>query len=90
MFERLAFLSNPFRKKEMLELVGSPMHSFANAAGVSFVLRQFADYLYIGVSDTDADEFVSMQSVTQEPSFIASSHWVASHGNGSPVGERPK
>lgn len=52
-----------FASLEMLELVESPMHSFTTPAGHSFVLRQFDDFLYLGVSDAEPQEFVSMQLV---------------------------
>ena len=47
-----------FASLEMLELVESPMHSFTTPAGHSFVLRQFDDFLYLGVSDSEPQEFV--------------------------------
>jgi hypothetical protein len=52
-----------FASLEMLELVESPMHSFTTPAGHSFVLRQFDDFLYLGVSDSEPQEFVAMQLV---------------------------
>eukprot|EP00039_Didymoeca_costata_P019789 m.338937 g.338937 ORF g.338937 m.338937 type:complete len:884 (-) comp18606_c0_seq1:103-2754(-) len=52
-----------FASLEMLELVESPMHSFSTDLGHSFVLRQFDDFLYLGMSDAEPQEFVAMQLI---------------------------
>eukprot|EP00040_Diaphanoeca_grandis_P034574 m.214929 g.214929 ORF g.214929 m.214929 type:complete len:873 (+) comp33181_c1_seq4:274-2892(+) len=50
-----------FASLEMLELVESPMYSFDTQDGHSFTIRQFDDYLYVGMSDNEPKEFVVMQ-----------------------------
>eukprot|EP00041_Stephanoeca_diplocostata_P032040 m.1015019 g.1015019 ORF g.1015019 m.1015019 type:complete len:954 (-) comp24074_c0_seq2:212-3073(-) len=50
-----------FASLEMLELVESPMHSFETADGHTFVIRQFDDYLYVAIADSEPKEFVLMQ-----------------------------
>ncbi len=50
-----------FASLEMLAVVESPMTSFDCLDGTVCVIRQFDDYLYVGIADSEPKEFVLMQ-----------------------------